>query len=44
MNYLSLIAGVQEMAQNELPIEGQGAEATELTLNFVDLAFKEAGS
>ena len=40
MNFLSIYAGLQEMAQNELPIEQQGAEATELTLNFVDLAFK----
>lgn len=40
MNYLSLITGAQEMVQNELPIEDQSAEATELTLNFVDLAFK----
>jgi len=40
MNYLLILAGVQEMAQNEAALEKQGAEATEITLNFVDLAFK----
>ncbi|MFA9370584.1 MAG: MotA/TolQ/ExbB proton channel family protein [Labilibaculum antarcticum] len=40
MNYLLILAGIQTAAQNEALLEGQGAEATEISLNFIDLAFK----
>ncbi len=40
MNYLLILAGIQTVAQNEALLEGQGAEATEISLNFIDLAFK----
>ena len=40
MNYLSMFAGLQSMAQNEEIISETGAEASEITLNFIDLAFK----
>ncbi len=40
MNYLLILAGIQASAQIETPIVEQGTEATEISLNFVDLAFK----
>ncbi len=40
MNYLLILAGIQASAQVETPIVEQGTEATEISLNFVDLAFK----
>lgn len=40
MNYILLFAGIQSLAQNENPVTEQGAEASEITLNFIDLAFK----
>ncbi|PKQ65482.1 biopolymer transporter ExbB [Labilibaculum filiforme] len=40
MNYLLILAGIQTVAQNEALLEEQGAEATEISLNFIDLAFK----
>ncbi|WP_320018015.1 MotA/TolQ/ExbB proton channel family protein [Labilibaculum manganireducens] len=40
MNYLLILAGIQTAAQNEAILEGQGTEATEISLNFIDLAFK----
>jgi len=40
MNYLLILAGIQTAAQNEALLEEQGAEATEISLNFIDLAFK----
>ncbi|MDQ1770905.1 MotA/TolQ/ExbB proton channel family protein [Labilibaculum sp. A4] len=40
MNYLLILAGIQTVAQNEALLEGQGTEATEISLNFIDLAFK----
>ncbi|MUP37465.1 MotA/TolQ/ExbB proton channel family protein [Labilibaculum euxinus] len=40
MNYLLILAGIQTAAQNEALLEGQGTEATEISLNFIDLAFK----
>lgn len=40
MNYLWMFAGLQGMAQNEEIISETGAETSEITLNFIDLAFK----
>jgi biopolymer transport protein ExbB len=40
MNYLLILAGIQTAAENEALIDQQGAEATEISLNFIDLAFK----
>lgn len=40
MNYLLILAGIQGLAQNETPIEIEGAEATEITLNYIELAYK----
>lgn len=40
MNYLLILAEVQTVAQNEALLKEQGAEATEISLNFIDLAFK----
>jgi len=40
MNYLSMFAGLQNIAQNEAIISDKGAGASEITLNFIDLAFK----
>ncbi|RUT77947.1 MotA/TolQ/ExbB proton channel family protein [Ancylomarina longa] len=40
MNYLLIFAGIQNLAQSTTPINDKGAEATEISLNFIDLAFK----
>ena len=40
MNYLLILAGIQASAQIDTPIVEEGAEATEISLNFIDLAFK----
>ncbi|MGZ2371158.1 MotA/TolQ/ExbB proton channel family protein [Ancylomarina sp. YFZ004] len=40
MNYLSMLAGLQNIAQNEDIISKTGTKSTEITLNFIDLAFK----
>ncbi|WP_372750893.1 MotA/TolQ/ExbB proton channel family protein [Labilibaculum sp.] len=40
MNYLLILAGIQTAVENEALIDQQGAEATEISLNFIDLAFK----
>ena len=40
MNYLTMFASLQNIAQNEEIINEAGTESTEITLNFIDLAFK----
>jgi len=40
MNYLFIFAGIQNLAQNTVPLNDKGSEATEISLNFIDLAFK----
>lgn len=40
MNYLLILAGIQTAAQNEALLKEPGVEATEISLNFIDLAFK----
>ncbi len=40
MNYLTMFASLQNIAQNEEIINEVGTESTEITLNFIDLAFK----
>lgn len=40
MNYLTMFAAFQNIAQNEEIIKDVGAESSEITLNFLDLAFK----
>lgn len=40
MNYLMMFANFQDVAQNEDIINEAAVEPTEITLNFIDLAFK----